>query len=311
MICGALPPMAIPTTIDAVYTWVDGNDPQYRSILQDYSRGSEDMNPERFRDPFQMLRYSLRSLEQNAPWIRHIYLFTRRPQVPTWLRRDHPRLRIVHHDEVMSEPRVLPTFNSNVIESYLDRLPGISDYFLYLNDDYFLGAPITPADFFTPEGRLKITGTLCGERCRRRVYERQVLSFGLLEHGPLLIERRVWRSMQDLAADDIAELREHRFRQSDDLRPDRLYRWHQLTHHRTTAVAEPFWRYLRQSAFHKIRGVPARERAAFARLQRAPRKFLCLNDDQGPRPHPEVVATVQRFLREQWPNPSTVEQTTA
>lgn len=41
----------------------------------------------------------------------------------------------------------LPTFNSNAIESHIRLLPNISECILYLNDDFFIGAP-TPKNFF-------------------------------------------------------------------------------------------------------------------------------------------------------------------
>jgi hypothetical protein len=300
--------MPAPAPIDAVYTWVDGSRPDYRALLERYSGRPRDLNPERFRDPFDLLRYSLRSLALHAPWVRHVYLFTCRPQVPAWLRLDHPRLRIVHHDEVGADPATLPTFNSNVIESYLHLLPGISDRFLYLNDDYLLGAPIAPGDFFTSSGRLKVFGTLIGHPLRSRVYERQRISFGLVEHGPTLVDRAEWAAMQTNAPVEFARLRTHRFRQPDDLRPDRLYRWHLLTHRRDHAAAVPFWSYLPQAAFIKITSdLPRFERAA-ARLLRSPRKFICLNDDQGPVPNPAVIAATRALLATLYPAPGPFER---
>lgn len=291
-----------------MYLWVDGGQADYQALVRAHASRPRDLNPERFRDDYEMLRYSLRSLETNAPWVRNVHLFTCRPQVPGWLRRDHPRLRIVHHDEVVTEPGVLPMFNSNVIESYLHRLPGLSEFFLYFNDDHFLGAPVQPADFYTADGRLKVLGTVCGERLRYRIHEHQWLSLGLLEHSPFLIERRVWAEMLEQAADEIAESRSHHFRQPDDLRCDRLYRWHLLTHDRKRVAPEPAWRYLRYSAFHKVKTNSARERIALARLAEKRPRFICLNDDQGDEPNPEVVSLVRNFLHQLWPTPSSFER---
>jgi hypothetical protein len=296
------------TSIDAVYTWVDGARPDYLELLRAHAADPRDLNPERFRDPWENLRHSLRSLELYAPWVRHVYLFTCRPHVPAWLRRDHPRLRLVHHDEVVTEPGVLPTFNSNVIESYLHRLPGLSERFLYFNDDYYLGAPLAPTDLFAADGRVRVCGTWLGERFRYRVYERQILSFGLLEHGPILIDREVWGDMQAAIASDVAELRRHRFRQPEDLRPDRLYRWHALTHARDRFVAEPAWRYLRYARFLKLRNQPEKIARQLAALRARPPRYFCLNDDLGPRASPAAVALVREFLASRYPQPSSFEQ---
>jgi len=101
------------------------------------------------------LRYSLRSLETFAPWVRHVYLVTN-GQIPYWLNVDSDKLTVVTHHEIFQNTSVLPTFSSPAIESNLHRIPGLSSKFLYLNDDVFLGSPVWPSDFFTPQGGSKI-----------------------------------------------------------------------------------------------------------------------------------------------------------
>lgn len=299
--------MAYPAIYDVAYTWVDGMRPDYQALLGQHSPKSRDLNPERFRDSFTLLRYSLRSIERHAPWVRNVYLFTLRPQVPEWIRRDHPRLRVVHHDEVMPDDGTLPTFNSNVIDSYLHALPGISERFLYLNDDYLLGSAVTPGDFVAPDGRMRVFGTLVGETIRSRIREGQVLSLGLLEHGPILVDRMRWAAAMDCAPREIAALRRHRFRQQDEVRPERLYRWYLLRNCRDEAFAEPFWRYVPNSAFHKIKPGVSRQRASLDRILRRRPKFICLNDDLGDPPDPDVVAEVRAFLENLLPGPSSFE----
>lgn len=293
--------------IDVVYTWVDGTRPDYLALLGRYTSDPRDLNPERFRDTFESLRHSLRGLERHAPWVRNVYLFTCRPQVPSWLRRDHPRLRLVHHDEVMPDDGTLPTFNSNVIESYVHRLPGLSRRFLYFNDDYFAAAPLTRDHFFARDGRMKVYGTIAGEYFRSRVYERQWLYLGLLEHGPLLIDRDEYEAALATAPREIAATRTHRFRSPRDVRIERLYRWYLLTRRRDVAVAEPCWRYLRYARFHKVGQNPARIERACARLLRHPPALLCLNDDQRDRPNPAVVAIVRACLATLFSTPSSFE----
>jgi len=300
--------MDSPSAIDAAYTWVDGTRAEYLALVARYSSAPRDLNPERFRDTFSLLRYSLRSLERHAPWIRNVYLFTCRPQVPGWILREHPRLRIVHHDEVMPDDGTLPTFNSNVIDSHLHLLPGISGRFLYLNDDYLLGSAVTPEDFVAGDGRMKVFGTVAGEALRPRIYERHLISLGLLEHGPILVDKALWSAAMDSAPADLAKLRGHRFRTQDEVRPERLYRWYLLRHARQAAVAEPFWRYLRYSVFHKIRKGARRQRAGLAAILGRRPKLLCLNDDLGDAPDPEVTQAVRAFLEELLPGPGSFEK---
>lgn len=299
--------MFSPPPLDVVYTWVDGTRPDYLELVRKYSTTPRDLNPERFRDSYDLLRHSLRSLEQHAPWVRHVYLFTARPQVPAWLRVDHPRLRIVHHDEA-GDPAALPAFNSNIIETFFHRLPGLSDHFIYFNDDYLLGAPITPADFYSPDGRIKICGTWMGERFRSRVYEHQVPTFGLLEHAPRLIDRALWADMQSAAPEAFANPQAHRFRSPTNVRPERFYNWHALTHARDRVAVEPFWRFLRYARFHKIGNDLAAQRRGLEQLRRTRPKFFCLNDDQRDNPNPAVVTLVRGLLAEFYPTPSSFER---
>lgn len=71
----------------------------------------------------QELRYSLRSLERYAPWVRHVYLVTN-GQIPYWLDLENPRLTVVTHDQIFLNLSHLPTFSSPAIESHIHRLVG-------------------------------------------------------------------------------------------------------------------------------------------------------------------------------------------
>ncbi|KAG8227809.1 hypothetical protein J437_LFUL006223 [Ladona fulva] len=106
-----------------------------------------DFSPSRFDDK-EELRYSLRSVEQFAPWVRHIWLVTN-GQIPHWINLEHPRLTLITHDEIFLNVSHLPTFGSPAIESHLHRIPGLSEKFLYLNDDMLFGKEVWPDDFYT------------------------------------------------------------------------------------------------------------------------------------------------------------------
>eukprot|EP00002_Diphylleia_rotans_P001092 TRINITY_DN10607_c0_g1_i1.p1 TRINITY_DN10607_c0_g1~~TRINITY_DN10607_c0_g1_i1.p1 ORF type:complete len:1048 (+),score=167.37 TRINITY_DN10607_c0_g1_i1:41-3184(+) len=108
---------------------------------------SQKATTNRYRDN-QELKYSLRSLEKNAPWIRHIYLVTN-GQIPSWLDLNNPKLTVVPHSEIFLNKSHLPTFSSPSIETHLHRIPGLSKKFLYFNDDVFLGNKVTVDDFYT------------------------------------------------------------------------------------------------------------------------------------------------------------------
>jgi hypothetical protein len=111
------------------------------------------MSANRYRDS-EELRYSLRSLVKNAPWIRHIYLVTDN-QIPYWLNIDTDRLSVVTHEEIFANKSHLPVFSSPAIEANLHRIPGLSKKFIYFNDDVMLGTTVVPDDFVTLSGSQK------------------------------------------------------------------------------------------------------------------------------------------------------------
>lgn len=140
--------------IDAVYTWVTMEDDHWRAQFAHWSRrmgrDAEEVNlaSARYRDNDE-LRYSLRSLHDHADWVRRIWVVTA-GQTPNWLVEDD-RLAIIDHRDILDDA-YLPTFNSHVIESALHHISGLTEHFVYLNDDMFLGRPLSPEHFFAPGG---------------------------------------------------------------------------------------------------------------------------------------------------------------
>lgn len=144
--------------IDLVYTWVDGNDTAWQKEKDKWAKvyGLEKTwrtNRARYVDNGE-LKYSLRSVEKYAPWINNIYIVTN-GQVPKWLNTDHPKIKIITHDQIMPKSE-LPTFNSMAIEANLAHIPNLSEKFLYANDDFFIGRAVTPGFFYTPRGKSKL-----------------------------------------------------------------------------------------------------------------------------------------------------------
>ena len=141
--------------IDAVVLWVDGSDPQWRldrfNQWKIYFNQCTSSNADhRFANCDELL-YCLRGLYYNASWIRHIYLVTC-GQKPKWLDVGHPKIKLVNHNQIIDKEN-LPTFNSCAIEMHLHRIPGLSDCFLYLNDDCFITKNTTKKHFFHSNGK--------------------------------------------------------------------------------------------------------------------------------------------------------------
>lgn len=136
--------------IDFVILWVDGNDPEFIKEKNKYRPESEQIDNDgndlhRYRD-YGIFNYWFRMVEKHAPWVNNIYLITN-GQKPEWLNVNHPRLKWVNHKEFIPE-EYLPTFNSAAIELNLHRIEGLSENFIFFNDDMYLIQDVKPNDFF-------------------------------------------------------------------------------------------------------------------------------------------------------------------
>lgn len=145
------------TSIDIVYCWCSDDDPVWR---EKRLRRAAEFGVEltgavagecRYVENDD-LRHSLRSLCRHAPWIGKVHvLVDDDASLPAWLDVQSDRMHVVRHSEVM--PRgSLPCFDSMVIENYLFRINGLSERFLYANDDMLFARDVSPDFFFAADG---------------------------------------------------------------------------------------------------------------------------------------------------------------
>lgn len=88
----------------------------------------------------------IRCVRKFMPFVRTIYIIlARESQRKPWM--DADGISVVYHKDFIPE-KFLPTFNSCTIEMFLHRIPGLSDRFIYGNDDMFPLGPLTEQDFF-------------------------------------------------------------------------------------------------------------------------------------------------------------------
>lgn len=146
--------------IDAVIAWVDGDDPllkEKRNRYLDASKGSSlasGAHSTRFASNNE-IRYCVMSIMKFAPFVRNIYLITDGQDpglyndIKTYFPERINSFRIVDHREIFeSYEQYLPTFNSISIGHMIWRIKGLSDSFVYFNDDTFLVREIKPRDWF-------------------------------------------------------------------------------------------------------------------------------------------------------------------
>lgn len=326
-------PMQSTSPVDIVYLWVNGNDAQWRSrrrlAQQRLTPACQvDMaiysNVEgRFRDNDE-LRHSLRALEQFFPDHGHVYLVTDR-QTPTWLCQ-HPRLTVVDHCELIPG-RSLPTFDSGHIESYIHRIPHLTERYIYFNDDVFLGAPLDLRNWFFEGGvfvgwsfdkpvsdeALQSDSTALENACRRSIawlrdaaastempYEGDFRTFS---HAPRPMLKSVMLALEDIAPELFESVRSTMFRswEHPSLVSDFVLRW---------SLLHGFARVKDYRFAHVSTGAPDAAEA----LQNITHRlgiidFFCINDttDDAHADDPRL-SDVRSFLQTMFQTPSSFEQ---
>lgn len=137
--------------IDFVLLWVDDSDPEWRALRNQYAPEKKfliDEGEARYRD-WGTLKYWFRAVEKFTPWVNKIYFVTC-GHVPSWLNMDAEKLVHVKHSDYMPE-EYLPTFSSHPIELNINRIKGLSEHFVYFNDDMFICRSIPREVFYRDE----------------------------------------------------------------------------------------------------------------------------------------------------------------
>ena len=130
--------------IDAVYTYADMTDPGwYKQYIKHMKK---EPSPGRHHN-YNELEYSIKSLRIFCPFIDKIYIVTAGP-IPAWYDPLDTQINIIDQNEILGEECIKPTFKSTSVEAYLHRIPGLSECFMYLNDDYFIGNYLTKEMWF-------------------------------------------------------------------------------------------------------------------------------------------------------------------
>ncbi|MBW8010751.1 MAG: hypothetical protein FVQ83_05830 [Chloroflexi bacterium] len=316
--------------IDIVYTWVDGDNPAFQEMLKKSSATEKTLysvsgvGNHRFRDNKE-LRYSLRSVEKFAPWVRTIHILTN-GQHPIWLDLNHPKISLVSHHTVFKESSHLPTFNSHSIELNLHRIPGLSQKFLYFNDDIFLGRAVLPEDFIIASGGHIIylddipipteskeihdqayayTQNLVEQQWGQK-YSRLVPA-----HLPQLYDRDILIELEQQFSKEYAETCSHKFRAANDVALKILYFYalldsaDQKDKHKIILLpwGSPDYRLLMlKPSFKKI----LRD---FREIFKLKPKYFCVNDDLADKIgifNPGMLI-FKIFMRLYFPQPSSME----
>lgn len=301
--------------IDLVFSWVDGSSPEYiaarRAQQKDAVLGEGDDHEARFRQ-IDELKYALRSIYMFAPWIRRIFIATDSP-APKWLA-EHPTVTIVRSEEFFADPSVLPTHNSQAVECQLHNIEGLSEHFLYSNDDMFFGRAVSPDMFFTPGGITKFIEAetrigLGDNDAERSGFEnaarvnRKLLwnRFGRittrhLEHAAAPLRRSVVARMEREFPDEFRSTAASRFRAADNISvTNSFYHYYALLTGRAVTQTAAKVRYVDTTMRTGLNSLPRL-------LAKRNVDFFCLNDGSFPEvSSDERAELVTDFLEKYFP----------
>jgi|SaaInlV_100m_DNA_2_1039680.scaffolds.fasta_scaffold01102_11 hypothetical protein len=136
--------------IDAVVTWVNSTDPNWIESYEYHSGKTFETDDRWTQDsildyPEAEISVCLEMIRKNMPWIRNTYVVTAYPQYPKCIKNE----TVVYHHEIgLGE-----VFNSHAIESSLHKINGLSENFVYFNDDIYVRKPLKPSAFIDDSGK--------------------------------------------------------------------------------------------------------------------------------------------------------------
>lgn len=309
--------------VDLVYLWVDGNDPVWQAkrnafIGKPFGNSQTDCKG-RYANNDE-LKYSLRSIEVYAPWIRKIFIVTD-SQTPEWLDTSSPKIQVVDHKEILPA-ECLPCFNSVIIEHFLYRIEGLSEHFLYANDDMFLNKGVTPYDFFTPEGFPIIRLTRQPFRkylisLRKRFFRKSLKNYTIkIDKSARLVEKKYGiyysgkphhnidtylrsdfrRIVEDTFCDEIMANNKHHIRHDEDVQRC-------IISYVALAEKRGELRYVtKKESFH----LKIHTKRHYQKLDEIRPLFFCMNDTEKAQDDDRMAA--KEYLEKRFPNRSQFEK---
>lgn len=241
-----------PAPVDIVYLWVDGSDPVWQKKRQRaYSAWIKD-NPDalavhgnaagRYRDNGE-LRFNLRALEKFFPGHGHVYIVTDE-QTPAWLHQSE-RVTIVDHRDLIPDQST-HLFDSGHIESWLHHIPGLSEQFIYLNDDVFFGENVDPSLWFgehmkvyteaqaqpdfaglQPDETALVNASIWSRDWMQRRYPTYRHDARVFSHAPRPMLKSAMMELESIAPELFAQVRSTTFRswRVPPIVPDLVPRW--------------------------------------------------------------------------------------
>ncbi len=146
--------------IDAVITWVDGSEPNYKLKLEENLKNKKIINRQYLQA--NEINFCVASIIKFAPFIRKIFIVTDN-QKPNLNEVGHlvslNKVEIIDHKEIFRDNMdSLPTFNIRSIDALLFKIKNLSNKFIYFNDDMFLIKETSKEEWFK-DNKAVLTGS--------------------------------------------------------------------------------------------------------------------------------------------------------
>ena len=138
--------------VDIVYAWCSNCETRQK-LKAIYINQYSNVDTHIDREPMTTnscdeLELSIESVLKFVNFFNNIYIVVADYEEPVLSDHISNLVIIVKHSEIFKYKEYLPTFNSQSIESNLHRIPGLLERYIYLNDDMYIGRPVSISEFF-------------------------------------------------------------------------------------------------------------------------------------------------------------------
>lgn len=144
--------------VDAVITWVDGNDKNWQEKINTYSDSKINFSSEKHLKRYNSIGeidIAIKSIIKFIPFVKNIFLVTdnQSPESFEAIKKiasnKNINLELIDHKVIFKGYEAyLPCFNSCSIGSMLFKIPNLSEHFIIFNDDTFIMRDASISDFF-------------------------------------------------------------------------------------------------------------------------------------------------------------------
>ncbi len=306
------------TPVDLVYLWVDSNDAAWKQKQTEFKKKYAEHSGEQYRslpydavtdshfEQMDELYFSILSVRKYANWVRKIFIVVDE-QKPIWfdaLKEIVPKIELVDIRQIM-DPSYIPCYNSIAIETNLYKIPGLAEYFIYSNDDMFIGDTINKSDLIMSDGKVAVIPH--SEKFAKRYKNMSAHKYHLLnmqkmldlefgekerqriQHVPLVLRKSVYEEIVAKFPDEVA--RNHTpFRDKINFHVHYFVQWYMIETNRA------IWKHMPNVVIY-----PSKEKEDmtkyFANIQKRKYKWICLNNME----NAEKNRMIREFL-DQWKN---------